>query len=460
MTSKDLLSWFAIALVVRLAAIGWLGAAAHGTRTAHHEHASIARSLAEGNGFRFNFFGRLDEFPVKTSQQAPLVPGLLAASYLLLGIESEAAFTALLAVEATLGALAVLCLASWAAERGGRRLGIGTALAGAFYPPLLASSLHVQAVAFNLAWVAILLWAADDTGSRLRQGIFGLAGVAALLTDPILAAVIGPLLLHRMVRQWKSMPAADAGERLKSLRRSVALPVATMVVGLLPWTVRNYLVHGRLILVKDSFCYVFWQGNNVLSVGTDKLPVLAEDAGRLGDMQTFSASQQAATAARDRSESVNGCLSPEFIAALQAMPTERERMDAFRPLAIDAVIGHPIRYLTRCGQRAIAWFWFDPTNPRSFLLAYRVSYWSLLLLAVLGWQRLPAGRWSPLVVSLVGLSTVHLLVITSARFRLPAELLLLPLAGNGLLYGAVAIAHVGRLLTRWPRFQTLLPNNG
>jgi uncharacterized membrane protein len=78
--------------------------------------------------------------------------------------------------------------------------------------------------------------------------------------------------------------------------------------------------------------------------------------------------------------------------------------------------------------------WFDPTNPRSYVAAYRVPYLVLALLAIVGFVLMFRARAWPAqggiwVAAVGGLYLVHTLIITSARFRLPIEaLLLLPAA--------------------------------
>src|SRR5690606_32135272 len=99
----------AVSLVLRLSAMIALQAHHRGTETAHHEHRSIAANLVAGKGFRFNFFGHLDN-PVPTSQQAPLVPGVLAGAYLLFGVETPTAFAAVLGLQILISSITVLLL--------------------------------------------------------------------------------------------------------------------------------------------------------------------------------------------------------------------------------------------------------------------------------------------------------------------------------------------------------------
>lgn len=96
--------------------------------------------------------------------------------------------------------------------------------------------------------------------------------------------------------------------------------------------------------------------------------------------------------------------------------------------------GEPWSYPRVVARRALMLLWFDPTNPRSYVAAYRVPYLVLAGLALVGLVLLGRGGAWPAgfgawVAGLGGLVVVHTLVITSARFRLPIEaLLLLPAA--------------------------------
>jgi hypothetical protein len=443
---------FAVSLLVRLSAIHIFAADADGLATAHHEHASIAKSLAQGQGFRFNFFGPLSD-PVLTSVEAPLVPGLLAACYLIFGIESRAAFGAMLHIQAVASALTVLGLyrLTFHLTRNPTRAR-WVALLATLYPPLVMACLHIQALVWNLGWLTLLVLSASHwlVGNRAR-GAIGLAvgAIGGIHTDPILGAVFAGLAALSAISECKRPPqTSQSADRSLVVRLApLAAGVVAVLVGITPWTIRNYQVHGRLVFIKSSFWYVLWQGNNAVSVGTDKLPVDISDSRLFARSLNPFAAHQAAFQTRERSTSVNVVLSDRFIAELQAIPDEISRMDRFRLLALHELCDHPLRYLSQCGRRFWFWLWFDPTNPRSYVPAYRIGYVALLLCAVLGvWQmRREAARFGPLLVTAAVLTVVHVLIITSARFRIPLEMLLLVPAGS--LAGRLAVV----IRWRWRR---------
>jgi hypothetical protein len=125
-------------------------------------------------------------------------------------------------------------------------------------------------------------------------------------------------------------------------------------------------------------------------------------------------------------------------------------MGWFKQESIRTVRGHPAHYLRMCLKRAFQLAWFDTTNPRSFPLPYRLPYLLLLLMALVGVAASvpnPPPQWLVPVTMAAALAMVYLLVITSARFRLPLEgMMLLPAA-----YGTVWVtSRLGRFISMAP----------
>lgn len=437
---------FALCLCVRL--VGWaaLDHPGRGAETAHHEHRSIAGNLARGYGFRYNFYGD-PTAPDLTSQQAPWVPSVLALCYLTWGVESRAAFVAMQWLQCLVGSATCVVLASYAASavpRAGAThptlVAWAVGIAAALYPPLIVSCLHIQALVWNLAWLALLLWSerpSGDTHHSINGFVFVIAATCGLLTDPILAAVIASLLLLQIRDNWSRFAALSRGRRLVGSARRPALLAAGIALGIAPWMARNLMVHGRLVFVKDSLAYVFWQGNNLHSQGTDKLLVAEANVAALrsSGWPPWQADQMALHI-RGQAVSVDSCLSAQFRAELYTLPNEMARMDRFAEMAWRIPWEQPGLYLRQCARRLGYWLWFDRTNPRSFLWHYRLGYIVLLLLAAPGfWLCRPIHPWLPVATAMLALTVVHVMIITSARFRIPMEMLLLFPAGMSLAYG-------------------------
>jgi hypothetical protein len=158
------------ALVIRIAAMVVMRAAEHGVETAH-EHHVIAASLVGGHGFSFNFFGPPGDLSA-TSQQAPLVPMLLAGAYVMFGIASTAAFRGMILLQIGAATLTVLLIAELTREATSRwKHGFVAGLGACCYPRLVVSPLRVQALVWNLLWLVLLVRGAQAmNGSELARG--------------------------------------------------------------------------------------------------------------------------------------------------------------------------------------------------------------------------------------------------------------------------------------------------
>jgi len=403
--------------------------------SAHHEHASIAKNLAEGRGFRFNFFGDIDH-PDLTSQQAPFVPGLLASAYCVFGVETSAALWSVIIIQILGGAIGCAALAdsvrTWTQDQ---RVAIAAGAVAALHPPFVVASLHIQALPWNLLWIGLLFAGSGRMRLRERGGasIFVVGASGGLYTDPILAVVMGTLLI---------IVALPGGERRRCLKVGVLIALSIS-----PWIARNYQVHGRFEFIKNSFPYVFWQGNTLLSVGTDKLLVEDLDRQRLRSASVAMIAGEI-DGARKRSRSINDvALTERDLLNLAALPDETARMDWFGNRIRAELVAHPWHYPRMCLVRLRQWVWFDETNPKSVALPYRVSYLIFAAGAAAGiamsWRRV----W-PYLAAGIALTLVHVLVITSARFRISFELTMVPAFCEG---ASSMLSLLGRMFAIRPR---------
>jgi hypothetical protein len=398
LVSREILAFAAIALMARLVACFWMDAPGM-LPAAAYEHGTIARSIVEGRGFSFHFYGPPGQV-VPTSQQAPLMAGLLAGAYALLGTETRAAFWLVLVIQSVVGSWATWHLMRVTeAMFSTRRITWLAGMMASLGPAFVVAPTMVQAVTWNMLALAMMAdgwWIVRRSPSSLGGiTLVAIGNILAWHVDPIMAIAGALLIIASACGSWK--------------RSSVAIVSPLILVGILPWTMRNIDMHGRFMLVKDSFAYVFWQGNTLASHGTDKLPSPTE---RL---------------------SVDTTMPLAFREHLASLPTEVQRMDAFGPLIVEEFSRRPAQYVEKSLLRARQWIFFDETNPKSRSLLYRVSYIGLILLAGVGaWHRRLLWREDlPLLIPIIVMTLFSVLVITSARFRLPAEFLLVPFAASG-----------------------------
>lgn len=236
---------FVLALVVRLGWIATLGS--HLVWPDEEEFVGIARHLAAGDGY------------VSVSYRAnPILPAYLAAVFTVFGESYPAAR----AGQAVMGALTCVLVAA----TGMRLLGItiGTlagALLAVYLPHVYLSSVFYAECLFTLL-IASTVYAAVrslDTARPLPWlAATGVSFALTTLSRPIFLAYL-PFLVAALVHASRvAFP--------RKVVLATTLVVAT-VLGILPWTIRNYVVLGRPVLVSTGFGTKLWQGNNEGAVG-------------------------------------------------------------------------------------------------------------------------------------------------------------------------------------------------
>lgn len=249
----------------------------------------LARSLAEGNGFRWyaeEDLGQLapyvdfdltsvDYDPVRgvpTTFRAPLYPAFLAVIYSISGTGFGRFLAARLAQAILLGApLAPLTvLAARRIMPGEERLARAAGWAAAAYPMLLLYPLGLgtENLFFLLLLASVILLLKTVDQPTTLNFIFSgfLLGLTALTRSVIL-----PFAGLAMLWAWW---------RLKQMRGAILIGAA-LALTIAPWVVRNSLLHGKLTGIETSLGYNLYVGYHPESSGTftfgpslDLVPIL------------------------------------------------------------------------------------------------------------------------------------------------------------------------------------------
>lgn len=249
--------------------------------------------------------------------------------------------------------------------------------------------------------------------SALLGGLVGMA----VMTRLDLIAILAPFVV------WLAL----VGLPRRAVLMHSLLAVGMMLLVVMPWLARNYILHGRVLLTTTSGEQL-WISNH---------------------------------------ENVTGSLHPDDIARyLEFVPpsiqdavargTELEQYDAFRTEAIRVILDDPAGFLRRAAVKFVYFWWFTPTYgwfyqdiPGVLRNAYKVLYAVLLVLAVLGaWTAWKSGdtiRWLPASSALAVILTVvliHSIYFVEGRHRV----LVMPLF---LMFSALGVHALSALATRW-----------
>lgn len=232
-----------------------------------HEYLALARSLASGQGFVYD-----DAHESGTAQRfgrAPGYPIFLAA--LDAGRPVPEATPAIVKLaQSVVGAFTVWLIGIIALRAAGRRAAMWAAWIAALYPPLVAlpsyalSETLYSAVALAAAYAVQV---AADTATKNRsvdahRGAIARATLGGVLAG--IAALIRPAMLFYL-------PIATAW-LLYRRQLPVAIAVAAASLATIaPWTVRNYVVYDRVVLIASEGGVTFWTGNHPLARGEGDL---------------------------------------------------------------------------------------------------------------------------------------------------------------------------------------------
>ncbi|MGD9126871.1 MAG: hypothetical protein PVH19_05775 [Planctomycetia bacterium] len=381
-----------------------------------YEHGEIAKNLLEGRGFSVELLG--GEGP--TSQQAPFYPFLLATIYSLFGVESSAAILVVQLLQCLVGVglvLAVVWLA-WSLLPDRPRVGWVAGIGAALYPTHLYMVTHLQvAIWAALVLTVLVAWVAASRGKQswTRAMVAGILSGLLLLIEPILALALPICAWFFWVGESRRFNVGAFG------RVATMAGVAALVI--LPWTIRNCVVHGEFVFVKSSFGYAFWQGNNPISHGTDKIPKSTAEKLRNDHDGTLAGMDKALWEARHETLYIDRvALTEKDYETLGAM-SEPERCRTLGRRAWSFITEEPASYARLCWNRLRYFLLFDETNPKASNWVYRFSTVVWLVMMFIG-GLVCLRRWRQLwpIFAIFAIVTLfHTLVITSVRFRIPIE---------------------------------------
>jgi 4-amino-4-deoxy-L-arabinose transferase-like glycosyltransferase len=373
-----------------------------------HEYLLLARNLAAGRGFDYGPSPG-DEPPRERFGRAPLYPAFLA---LLVVDDDRVALRRIKIVQSIVGALTVP-LFGWIAHRaaGPRARTIALWLAAA-YPPfvwmpayVLSETLYMFVALGGVWWLGRTL---DGPGAEVRTRPLPAATLVTAGVLAGLAALVRPahLFYIGLVALWLLLRARRIG--------AAALIGAGALLVIGPWTVRNLVVHERLVIIASEGGVTFWTGNHPLSPGE-------------GDM-----------------------------AANPAIKRDNQRLREEHP-GLDAEALEPIYYreaLVRIAEAPAWWlsllarklfYLWIPIGPSytlhstRYVMASLVSYGVLLPLGLGGLVLLARrGCWPRAIVLLAGATVLAALVF------LPQERFRAPTIDPMLLIGAAALAMLQR----------------
>jgi hypothetical protein len=354
----------ALALCLRLAAVGFIGP--NPGIAGYSESGIVAKNLVDGRGYTYDFYGLRPNQPLR-SFMPPLYVGLIYAC-LRWAAHPPMVLALTQAVLSSLVCGAMYIIALTLSKK--RSVAILAALAAACYPVLI---LMVNVPESLLLHAAVLLWAVAVTlllPGRRRWGSAVLAGVLWGLIAMGRPALLGfmPLLVF-----WLWLNRTDGHGWLKT---SVVLVTAVTLV-VLPWTIRNYRIHGRIIMISTNGGATFWNGNNPFTTGSGH------------DVYTERLEQFLGQPHDPKQPAIVQIYPYPLPAGIQSSVATVSELTLERQLyraGLDFIRQHPREWIALVGQKLISFWWFRPrlgvAYEASWTPYYKLMY--ALLMVVFG----------------------------------------------------------------------------
>jgi hypothetical protein len=224
-----------------------------------YEPGAIAKSIAVGDGFSSPF--REPSGP--TAWMMPLYPFLVALVFTLFGVYSLNSALAIFTLNSVFSALTCIPLYLIGKSCFGRIVGYIAAISLAVYPVALfhagniwETSLFTLLATWLLAWLLSLPKAFNFRSAFLWGGFSGFVA----LVNPVIIA------FSPFAAMWL-FTESDAPKKQRF--RLIGTIFIAMILTLMPWIVRNYIVFGELIL-RSNFGLELRLGNSPEAWSADK----------------------------------------------------------------------------------------------------------------------------------------------------------------------------------------------
>jgi hypothetical protein len=287
----------------------------------------------------------------------------------------------------------------------GERIGLISAAITAVYAYFIYYAAVLMTEGF---YIIAILWSFDISlqivqakeNKRRQWLLLGLSLGSAVLLRQLFLLFIPFFLLWLW---WAARPKL----------RYLVLPIAVVLLMMLPWTVRNFIVFDQFVLLNTNAGYAFFWGNHPI-YGRKFIPILTREMGSYYS------------------------LIPSDLLHLNEAALDT----ALLKLAIKNVVEDPWRYLLLSMSRIPSYFTFWPSSESSTIgnLSRVASFglFSPFMLVGLGHSirlctaSLRAGLASPLFLPylfVIFYTGIHVLTWTLIRYRLPVDAVLVSFAG-------------------------------
>jgi len=365
-----------------------------------YELGNVAKAIAAGKGFS-SPLNIVETGP--TVWFTPIYPYLVAGIFKLWGIYSATSHIIIQALNCAFVSLTIIPIHGIAKRTFGEGAAIGAAWTWVFLPTALYYPIFwVWDTSLLVFIFSLIFWA--TLAMREKHGVLPWSGYGALwavgvLINPSILSLF-PFFLGWLIWEARKAPASWA--------KSVATALLVFAICMLPWTIRNYRVFGKVIVLRSNFGLELWLGNNpgamdTMGQGQDPSgnPEEAAKYKRIGEVAYMAEKEQ------------------EGFAFIRTHPVDTLNLEFRR---------FEITWLATAGNPLDIWSGGNPAGKSFLILNCLISV--LCLFGALYASRAHIPEAAPFAMVLLIFPLVFYLTHASLRYRFPMEPIMLILAAG------------------------------
>ena len=394
-----LLSILAVALFIRILAAFYLGNTVTGLSGAQDEitYSMLGQRFASGHGMTFpeNWYPWI-KADAPQSYFSYTISLYLAGIYTLFGYQPIVARL----ITGVLSTLLVLMIYLVAKRLFGERVALISSAIAAVYAYLIFYGVTlITETPFMLALV-IAIYVALRVKEQPSVGLWVTLGVTLAMTILLRMAVIAfvPVLLL-----WLALELRD-----RTQLKMLFIPVLIIVLAVLPFTIRNYLLWNNFVLMQTQFGHVFWNGNH------------PGHNGNFHPYRVFPIPEEVLTSKNEAG----------------MLPSDAEITNRLFRLGIENVQNDPPHFVLLTLTRLRELFKFWPTHDSTLQanLFRIISFGALLPFTIIG-LILNLRNWrtlAPVYLFILIHTGIHAVTWTMIRYRIPLDVFFIMFAAYAL----------------------------
>jgi 4-amino-4-deoxy-L-arabinose transferase-like glycosyltransferase len=404
LSSPVFISGFAFALRMALVYLVWRLAPhpAKSNLPFGFELGQVAKAIAAGRGFS-SPLGPPETGP--TAWFTPIYPYLVAGIFKLFGIFSDMSHIVLQTLNCAFAALTIIPIYGIAKRSFGKSVAVGAVWAWVFLPTALYYPVvWIWDTALTALIFSLIFWA--TLAMREKNRVLPWAGYGALWAVGVL---INPVVLSLFpfFLGWLTWEARKATV-FWAWAKPAATALLVFAICMVPWTIRNYRVFGKIIVLRSNFGLELWLGNN---------PNVADTMG-IGEHPTDNA-EEAAKYKRMGEVAYMAEKEQEAFAFMRTHPADTLSV-AFRRFQVT--------WLATTGNPLDIWSGGNPAGLSFLVLNCLISV--LCLFGALFANRARNREAAPFAMVLLIFPLVFYVTHTSLRYRFPMDPIMLILAAS------------------------------